>query len=331
MALARAEATKSTQAISMALQLLSEIAIKHEDYQAGFSYFKKYTTIQDSLLNRESRESLAYTDMKQKSNLNKQKIDNLERLANSQEATIYRKNELIFITLGLSTLIIMLLWVAYRYRLKASQNKEVLSRVKLANAQLNPHFLFNSLGAIQQLVLEKEDELMISNYIAKFSKLTRDMLNYTECESISLADELSFLNNYLSLQALRFNNSFQYQFDLSEALETEIIYVPPLITQPFVENSLQHAFEQESPENKLIVTVSEYGSGIKIVLEDNGVGINKTLNIKKTENRSMAIELTQGRLRFWSKKTGKRAAIDIADLSEITASAQGTRVTLNLP
>ena len=317
--------------VSEGLKLLSDIAVEQQDYASSLDYFKEYTSIQDSLLDVENRESLLYSDLKLKSKLNNQKISSLEKLADSQKVIIYRKNELIIITLALSALALVLFFIAYRTRLRAAANKETLSRIKLANAQLNPHFLFNSLGAIQQLVLEKENELMISNYIAKFSKLTRDMLNYTECESIPLQQELNFLNNYLSLQALRFNNSFEYEINVPDDMETELIYVPPLITQPFVENTLEHAFEKNQEDNKLIVNVAENGIGIKIIVEDNGVGINKTLNIKKSDKHSMAIEMTRGRLKFWSKKTGKAADVSIDDLSHSSPGMQGTRVTLNLP
>ena len=327
----RARLIKAQNILSQCLKLLSDIVIAQKDYQMGFQFFKEYSAIQDSLMNLESRESIVYSDLKLKSELNKEKINNLQQLANSQELIIYRKNELVLITLGLSILIIILSFTVYYYRLKVSSNKEILSRVKLANAQLNPHFLFNSLGAIQQLVLEKENELLISNYIAKFSKLTRDMLNFTEEESITLCDELNFLNNYLSLQVLRFDESFQYEIKVSEELDLKSILVPPLITQPFIENSLEHAFIEDSADNKLIISISENKGVLRVILEDNGVGINNTLNIKKSENQSMAIQMTNGRLRFWSKKTGKKADLDIIDLSELAPATKGTRVTLNLP
>ncbi len=328
----QAKAEKLSDFLAQSLKLASDIYVESGDYKTGYDYFLDYDKLQDSLFSKENLSSINALQLEYETDLKNQKIRDLELLALSQTSALSRKNQLIFVGLIAAILLILLIYFIYRQRVTRASNNEILARQKLSNAQLNPHFLYNSLSAIQKLVLDNKDTVKTSRYVAKFSKLTRQMLSFTEKESISLASEIEFLRNYLDLQKLRFGDKFEYNITMPEGIETEFISIPPMITQPFVENALEHGFgHSTSANNELEIAITESKDQLTILIEDNGVGIDRSLEIEKKKEKSMAIRITKDRLKFLSKRTGKPASIDIADLSRLNPNTSGTRIQLNLP
>lgn len=331
-AITMARAEKLSAILAQSIKLASDIYVSSGDYKKGYAYFLDYDHLQDSLFSKENLSSINALQLEYETDLKNQKIKNLELLALSQTAEISRKNQFFVVTVIAALLLVLLIYLIYRQRIARASNNEMLARQRLSNAQLNPHFLYNALSAIQKLVLENKDVVKTSRYVAKFSKLTRQMLSFTEKESISLASEIEFLQNYLDLQKLRFGDKFEYDISIPKDMEVEFISLPPMITQPFVENALEHGFSNRlSFENKLKVAITESKDQLTILIEDNGVGIDSTLEIEKTREKSMAISITKDRLKFLSKRTGKPATIDISDLSKLNPQITGTRIQLNLP
>lgn len=330
-ALSLASVDQSLQKQSSILKLMSDIFFASDLPLKGHLYYLQYDQIKDSLFSLQNLNKLSELELEFETALKNEEIRNLGKLAESQQTELQRKNELITISLLLFVLLIVLVYLVYRQRALRAKSNEMIARQRLANAQMNPHFLFNSLSAIQELVLENKDVIQTSDFLAKFSKLTRQMLNYTDSESIYLSQEIEFLTNYLDLQKLRFGDKFSYEIYGISDLETDDFFVPPLITQPFAENALEHGFYKSKGPNKLMIRVLKNKTGVSIEIEDNGIGIDSTLKLHNKAHESKAITLTQGRLKFWQRKTGKLARLDILDLSKLDPSVSGTRVTLNLP
>lgn len=330
-ALSLASIDQSLEKQSFILKLISDIYFASDLPRKGHLHYLRYDQIKDSLFSLQNMNRLSELELEFETALKNEQIDNLGKLTKSQEAELSRKNELIALSLILFVVLIALVYFIHRQRTIKAKNNELMARQRLANAQMNPHFLFNSLSAIQELVLENKDVLRTSDFLAKFSKLTRQMLNYTDSESIYLSQEIEFLTNYLDLQKLRFGDKFNYQIIGADNLEGDDFLVPPLITQPFAENALEHGFYRSQGPNKLVVRVLKNKTGVSIEIEDNGIGIDHTLKLQNSEHESKAISLTRGRLRFWQRKTGKLARLDILDLSNLDPAISGTRVTLNLP
>lgn len=322
---------QSLEKRSEVLKLISDIYFASNQPTKGHGYYLQYDHIQDSLFSLQNLNKVSELQLVFETALKNEEIENLAKLSRSQEREIARKNQLILLSALVVFLLLLLIYFVYRQRVIKAKSNELVARQKLANAQMNPHFLFNSLSAIQELVLENKDVLKTSDFLAKFSKLTRQMLNYTDSESIYLSQELEFLTNYLDLQKLRFGDKFSYQIFGLDGLDTDDFFVPPLIIQPFAENALEHGFYQSDRSNKLIIRVVKNQNGVSIEIEDNGIGIDSTLNLKNQQHESKAISLTQGRLKFWQRKTGKLAGLDILDLSKLDPATRGTRITLNLP
>lgn len=330
--IARARKEKVSSFLAQSLKLASDIYVESGDYKTGYDYFLDYDKLQDSLFSKENLSNINALQLEYQTELKNQRIKDLERLATSQMSELSRKNQLMAVGLIATILLILLIYFIYRQRVTRASNNEILAKQRLSNAQLNPHFLYNSLSAIQQLILDNQDTVKTSRYVAKFSKLTRQMLSFTEKESISLESEIEFLRNYLDLQKLRFGDKFEYNITIPQGMEVEFISIPPMITQPFVENALEHGFmNSNSADNKLEIAITESTHQLTILIEDNGIGIDSSLEIKKKKEKSMAIRITKDRLKFLSKRTGKPASIDIADLSTLNPEASGTRIQLNLP
>lgn len=328
--MAKAENLDAIAAQSM--KLASDIYVASGDYKKGYASFLDYDHLQDSLFSKENLSNINALQLEYETDLKNQKINDLQLLAQSQTTEIAHKNQLFLVGIVAAVLLILLIYLIYRQRAIKASNNEILAKQRLSNAQLNPHFLYNSLSAIQRLVLDNKDIVKTSRYVAKFSKLTRQMLSFTEKESISLASEMEFLRNYLDLQKLRFGDKFDYAISIPDTMEVEFISLPPMITQPFVENALEHGFVHEnSNENKLNIVITESKNRLTILIEDNGIGIDSALEIEKKKESSMAIRITKDRLRFLSKRTGKPASIDIDDLSRLNPQTTGTRIQLNLP
>ncbi|OEK01270.1 hypothetical protein BFP97_06980 [Roseivirga sp. 4D4] len=313
------------------LQIRADILEAQGKRTEALSAYKDYIEAFSLLNQRRNDQLIAQQQFRFDTELKNQQIQTLEAISQSQTDTIRRKNLLITLAVLGAVLISLLIYFIYRQRTIKALHKEMMARQKLASAQLNPHFIFNALGAIQELILQEEDPIKTSNYLARFSTLTRQMLNYTELDSISLQDELDFCRNYLDLQKLRFGDKFDYQFEGLENINLSDFSLPPLITQPLVENSLEHGFKNRLGSNKITIDIKCTASGLSLAIEDNGLGIERTRRENERTGKSKALELTKGRLKFWAKQTGKMATMEILDLSRLNIERSGTRVTLNLP
>ena len=190
---------------------------------------------------------------------------------------------------------------------------------------MNPHFMFNSLNAIQQMVLNSDNENAF-NYLDTYSKLTRKILENSEKKFISVKDEIHFLELYLSIEMLRFENSFNYEIKVDDNISIHTDKVPAMVIQPYVENSIKHGLLPKNGDQQLLIEFiknSEEDSFIKVVIEDNGIGRKSN---SKDGHTSMGMSITENRLKLLEGKNEHR--VDIEDLLDATGNAAGTRVTI---
>jgi len=209
-------------------------------WKLALESLKKAQLVNDSISNEESKSEISQLQSQYESTLKELEIEQLKQEKAIQLLKIKHKNQLIYlILLGAGLLAIL---IFYFFQRKASRAKEnaLATQQKLLRSQLNPHFLFNSLNSIQQFVYQKKDPQMIADYLGKFSRLTRRILQYSREDYVTLEDEIKFLKDYLDLQKIRFDEPFEYEIILDEDMEEDELLIPPLFTQPFVENSIEH-------------------------------------------------------------------------------------------
>ena len=219
-----------------------------------------------------------------------------------------------------------------------SKNAEVRLAVKLKEmeelkmttlqSQMNPHFLFNSLNSINNFVLKNEIE-KASDYITKFSKLIRVILNSSSSPTSSLSEELTILALYVKLEQMRVTGGFNYKVTIDKNLNLERIQVPPLFLQPFIENAIWHGIMKKEGEKIIDLSIKEDNGYVLCVILDNGIGINKTKKVTHLSERRkfMGAEATENRIRILYNNDG--VEIETKDIS--TEKTSGTQVSIRFP
>lgn len=222
----------------------------------------------------------------------------------------------------------------YRFRLRAQERKAKLinelhaSRLTAIQSQMNPHFIFNSLNSIQDLVL-KGDVDNSYTFITKFSNLVRRTLNYSDKDFVEFSQEIKLLELYLSLEKLRFKDDLEFTLN-TEGIED--IMIPPMLIQPFIENALLHGLLHKEGKKKLSIRfhLSEH---LTCIIEDNGIGREKAKEIKnrqRAEHESFAGQAIKKRFSILSRIFQRELGYTYADLYE-GGQAIGTRVILTIP
>ena len=202
------------------------------------------------------------------------------------------------------------------------------SELKTLRSQMNPHFIFNALNSIQDLIL-KEDTDGSYDYVVLFAKLVRSTLNYSNKDFIPIEKELEFLEVYLKLEKLRFGDEFTYQTDYTG---TEAIEVPSLLVQPFIENALIHGLLHKKGGKNLTITF-ELSDQLKCIITDNGVGRVRSKEIKERQggsHQSFALEAIKKRLSILSNIDEGKFGFIVTDLYQ-NKIPSGTQIEITIP
>ena len=254
-------------------------------------------------------------------NLCKQSLDPKKKELNKSQLKLIIILLLIFLA---ALIIVLFLWkwrVRQRFRREAQHRKLRELELTAIRSQMNPHFLFNSLNSVQNLVQQNKGR-EAHLYLSDFAGLIRKVLNNSEKEEVSLAEELEMVRQYLNLEKLRFD--FDYRLDVSGTVDIHNTMVPSMILQPFVENAIMHGLQNKDGARKLKVVVLKVAKGIKISIEDNGIGRKKAEQILKQKN-GKGTQLVKDRLEILQEQQGERYSLNIIDL------AKGTKVEIVLP
>ncbi len=204
------------------------------------------------------------------------------------------------------------------------------SKLVALQSQLNPHFVFNAIGSIQSFMLNK-DAVQASDYMTKFSGLMRQVLSHSRQTHIPLSEEIEMIEKYIQLQKLYSEKDFTYEIEISEQLNEQETFIPPMFVQPFVENAIEHGIHKE--DGKVKISFEIIKNTILISITDNGIGISVSKNRKKDESSdhvSMAIAIIEERIYNFNKQSTENISIEVSDRI-IDGKISGTRVELKLP
>jgi len=200
-------------------------------------------------------------------------------------------------------------------------------------AQMNPHFIFNSLNSINRFILQN-NRLQASEYLTKFSKLVRMILQNSQASLITLESELESLGLYLEMEALRFNYHFNYKISVPEDLDIEVLKVPPLILQPYVENAIWHGLMHKEEKGQLDIEISQENDHLYFKVADNGIGRKKASELASksaTRHKSAGLRITANRIAMIQNANGLESPVKINDLAEPDGTAAGTEVIIKMP
>jgi len=240
-------------------------------------------------------------------------------------------------------LLAALAWWIYRWRIKKVKGEEKLktdyekkiaeTEMQALRAQMNPHFLFNSLNSINNFIL-KNDPDNASGYLTKFSRLMRLILDNSRSEWVLLENELKALELYIELEAVRFDNAFAHHIELTKDISAETAMVPPLLIQPYVENAIWHGLlHRKEPGGKLDIRLWKNEDKLFIEIEDNGVGRDEAKRLKSksaTLQKSHGMKITAERMDIVNKVYNVNAGVIITDLKDTDQKQNGTRVLITL-
>lgn len=225
-------------------------------------------------------------------------------------------------------------WIRKRERQRADYTSRLLELESRAlTSQMTPHFIYNSLSAVQHFILKKEEQKAF-DYLSDFSLLMRQMLNNSRKSYVSLEDEVSFLSRYLELEKMRFSWTFEYQFYLDPVLKENDFCIPPMIIQPILENAVKHGLAPKKGEGRLKVSLILADDMIQCQVEDNGIGWEKSLSGKANSpirHESAALSVIRERLNIIRSYKGNIGSIEIIDKQAAGYNSEGTIVNLLIP
>lgn len=296
--------------ISNMYDQLLEVSIQLKDYEKVFLYKSKFDSIRNVNSISEGEEKLKMLENQHKLFWNEKEL--------VQVKTINSKNKIIFIVV-----ILLVLFAAVLLFFKIKNNTLYLAKEKLIleqtvlRSQMNPHFIFNALAAIQNSLLDN-DPLKSATYISRFSKLIRQNFDFIDKKNILLSDELGALKNYMDTQQLRFEGRFEYQIKVDENIDIDLVTIPPLLIQPFIENAIEHGFKNKKEKGWIQLLISKGKNCIIYEIKDNGTHHTAV----KNDGRIHAIDIFKKRLKLRGFKEEQ--------LFSIVASSEGTLVKFKL-
>jgi len=223
----------------------------------------------------------------------------------------------------------LVVFVVVRQRNTLQDQKESEMAQTLLRSQMNPHFIFNALAVIQSYIYENTPE-KTSKFLVNFSRLIRLILENSPKEFITIDTEKEILSKYLTTQKLRFEERFNFNLLIDEDLIFRRAMIPPMITQPFIENAIEHGQLHTIEDGVIQIEMSEREGMLEIIITDNGVGRAQSAKIKKNKShKSMAIDITRQRIEILNKKYKGKGSLAIEDL--VQSNQTGTKVIICLP
>jgi len=331
-ALVKAREKGLTNEIYSNYQRLSKLYKEKKDFSKALEYYEMYTVKKDSVYNEEKYK--AVSELKIKYEVEKKEDRNIElEKQNDLQNQILEKNYYIKIGLGIIIvfLFFFLLILFYLNRLKAHKITSVFKQ-KLLRLQMNPHFLFNSLANIESFIYEHQPK-EAGEYLTKFSRLIRNILENSESEFITLDKEIETLECYLALEKLRLNDNLEYTITIEDNLKTDQTNFPPMLAQPFIENAIEHGFKGGEKFGKIEISFSRKKDNIIFEIKDNGVGINSSIKKeeKKKNSKPLAMQITKERIFLLNKSRKKKTTFVVNDLLDNSENKHGTHVIFSIP
>jgi len=298
----------------------------------ALQHYEKYISLRDSILNEDNKKAISALEIKYETEKKEAENKTLAQENKLQTLEISTDRYLLVGLIGLLCLALCLGFLIIRQnKLKAKQTV-VQFEQKLLRTQMNPHFIFNSLASIESFIYEHQPK-EAGVYLSNFSRLMRLILENSALEYITLEKEIEFLNYYLSLQKLRLDDNLSYTIEVDKNIDPEHIYIPPMLTQPFIENAIEHGFRGSEKPGDLKVLFNLVSTNLQVQIIDNGIGIDKAQQQKDLhkKHKSMATQITMERLAFLNKSKKKKLSFTYTDMTDAQADLSGTKIVFLIP
>ena len=334
-----AEEAKDIAIVGDDLEALSIIYKKQKKYDEALSAYEKFIVIKDSIMDDDKKSLITKIGLqaefsKKEDSLQDEheKKEIISRAETVKEATVKRAilaGGLILLSAGIAGFIFYKRNRDIRQQHKDAELKNEITEtnMKVMRLQMNPHFIFNSLNSIGDYIIKNKPG-EADAYLSKFAKVMRMTLENSEKKEIILAEDLLMLELYMQLEAKRLNDKFSYKINIGPGVDTENILVPPMIFQPFVENSIWHGIAKKEGKGHIDISISGVNGMLHCVIEDDGIGRQQSSAIQPNEqakNASLGMKITKARIEILNRLKGSNATVQLID------KPQGLRAELQLP
>ncbi len=316
------------------LQYLSNYYTQQKNYQQALSYNKEANAIKDSIYNDGTKQQITRFEMQYQFTKTQDSVkavtDKQQALTNAkiqqqhvvEKATMAGAAFLILAGIGA--------FIFYKHNrdIRTQKNEAVLkehitdTEMKALRAQMNPHFIFNSLSSIADYIRSNQTKTA-ADFTDNFAWLMRIVLENSEHKNISLADDLKALELYVQLERFRSQNKFDYHIQVDESIDQENTLVPPLLLQPFVENSIWHGVAAKEGKGHITIYIQQQGDMLHCIVEDDGEGIKEA--VISEEKKSLGIKITKARIDILNKLKNAGATMNVSN------KKTGVRAEVKLP
>ncbi|OJY83621.1 MAG: hypothetical protein BGP13_13595 [Sphingobacteriales bacterium 40-81] len=332
-ALLLAKQTGTLDNISNQWKTLSEIHEKAGNQAAALHAYKSYFAIHDSIAGDKTKKEVARKEIQAEADKKEAILKEMHKAEIKQQETT-RKAYLIAAGFVFISSLLMFFLYQRRKNAKAKQVEAELkaevtdTEMKALRSQMNPHFIFNSLNSIRHFNARSNTKLT-DEYLVKFSLLMRQVFENAAYKKVSVEDDLNALELYMQMEAARLDNKFDYHIHVDENVDKENTMIPPLLLQPFVENSIWHGISPKNGNGVIRIGINKQGGMIQCIVEDDGVGIKEEdidkYAERKEKDKPSGIAITQARIALINKMQNTNASLSIHPVSN------GTKVEINLP
>lgn len=298
--------------------LLTIIHEKKNNSLLALSFYQQHVALKDSIISDQFKGQLYSFKRRSDEAAHASQLKSLRTI-------------LIVIILAAVCVFLILMLRHKNEKLKLKQRTTELEMQAL-RAQMNPHFIFNCLTAINHFILNNDNE-SASDYLTRFSRLIRLVLINSEKATVTLEEELNLTKLYLEMEQLRFSNSFDYEIRYDSAIQPSMVVVPSFILQPFCENAIWHGLLHKEGKGKLVIDLAMKGSIMVCTITDNGIGQGKAAAMKANSGESKnsyGLKLTTERLAIFNGGKGRSGSFVIEDLADASGGSSGTRVTIKI-
>jgi ligand-binding sensor domain-containing protein len=252
-------------------------------------------------------------------------------------APIWARTDFIVLSIGI---LMFLIYRFFRYLILSReharrreinlQHKMISLRQQALNASINPHFVFNCLNTIQSYIYANDKE-MANRFLIIFSRLIRTTLEHSEDVFINFGKEMDRIELFLTIEQMRFQNKLLYKIEIDKAIDVNSIYIPNMILQPYIENAVKHGIMPKADGGKITIIVKMATPDLLyVIIEDNGIGLSKSIHKNNSSHHSMGMKLTSERLDLMSQLHQKIFEVNVAEVINKNLEVIGTRVELKI-
>lgn len=301
------------------------------DYKKALKTKEISYNLRDSVFSTEKTKEIHRLEVIYQAEKKQQQIENLENENQIQKLKIQQTK---YTYVGIISVLILVLGGIILFirngRLKV-KNENIVLEQKLLRTQMNPHFIFNAISAIQHYMVTNKS-LEASSYLSSFAKLMRSILNNSKEELVTLETERQTLEDYLTLQSLRLDGNIVYTIEGISEIDSDELAIPPMLLQPFIENAIEHGILKKiDQKGKININFTEKQNKLHVEITDDGIGRGDADKMKDTEHKSFATEITNSRIKSMKQSYKKNIFFDIIDLKNSDNSPIGTKVIFELP